>query len=65
VNPRLNDEDDEQPQSTGRRLVPALIAYGILTAAGLILLSDKVLIAFLILMAAFVAKTLIAWKAGW
>ena len=48
-----------------KRLAVALAAYGVLSVAGALLLDDTVRLAFLLLMVALVAKTLIAWKAGW
>ena len=48
-----------------KRLVVALTAYAVLSAGGALLLDGKVRQAFLLMMLAFVAKTLIAWKAGW
>lgn len=48
-----------------KRLAVALAAYAVLSVAGALVLDDKVRLGFLLLMAGLVAKTLIAWKAGW
>lgn len=48
-----------------KRLVVALASYAVLSGAGALLLDGKVRQAFLLMMLALVAKTLIAWKAGW
>ena len=56
---------NEGSMPVNKRLVVALTAYAVLSAAGALLLDGKVRQAFLLMMLAFVAKTLIAWKAGW
>jgi hypothetical protein len=48
-----------------KRLLGALIAYGVLIALAGVLLRGKLLLAVLILFAGLIMKTLIAWKAGW
>jgi hypothetical protein len=48
-----------------KRLLSALIAYGILIGLACYLLHGTVLYAVLILFAGLIAKTLIAIKAGW
>lgn len=58
-------EDPGNPSPVNKRFIPAMIAYAILIAVGAIVLDGLVRQAFLLMMAAFVAKTLIAWKAGW
>jgi len=47
------------------RLLGALASYAILSALAFWLLTGLVLKAVLILFAGLLAKTLIAWKAGW
>ena len=56
---------NEGSMPVNKRLVVALTAYAVLSAGGALLLDGKVRQAFLLMMLAFVAKTLIAWKAGW
>jgi hypothetical protein len=48
-----------------KRLLSALVCYAMLAAAAFFLLHGIVLRAVLILYAGLLAKTLIAWKAGW
>lgn len=48
-----------------KRMLSALIAYGILIAIACAVLRGKVLGAVLILFIGLIAKTLIALKAGW
>jgi hypothetical protein len=48
-----------------RRLIGALIAYGVLIAIACVFLHGKVLGGVLILFVGLIAKTLIALKAGW
>jgi hypothetical protein len=48
-----------------KRLIGALVAYGILIGLACIVLHGQVLYAVLILFAGLLAKTLIAVKAGW
>ena len=47
------------------RFVTALIAYAVLLGLACIFLHGLVLKAVLILFAGLIAKTLIAWRAGW
>lgn len=48
-----------------KRLAGALGAYTILIAIAFLVLHGTVLKAVLLLFAALLAKTLIAWRAGW
>jgi hypothetical protein len=48
-----------------RRLLAALAAYALLVAAACVLLDGKIRVAVIGLFVALVAKTLVAWKAGW
>ncbi len=48
-----------------KRLLGALIAYAVLTGAACLLLDGAIRLAVVGLFVALVAKTLIAWKAGW
>ena len=59
------NEDPERESRVNRKLLTAMSAYAVLCVAGAFLLDGLVRKAFLIMMLAFVAKTLIAWKAGW
>ena len=56
-----------RPDSDARqsKLIKAMVAYGVLCLLGAILLEDKVRVAVLLMLVAFMAKTLIAHKAGW
>ena len=48
-----------------KRLAIALGSYAILIAIASLTLHGKILQGSLLLFAALIAKTLIAWKAGW
>jgi hypothetical protein len=48
-----------------KRLIGALVAYGVLLGLACVLLTGKILLAVIIVFAGLIAKTLIAWKAGW
>jgi hypothetical protein len=48
-----------------KRLIGAMVGYGVLTGLSWILLTGTIRIAVIALFIALVAKTLIAWKAGW
>ena len=47
------------------RLIGAMAAYGVLIAASYFMLTGKIRLAVMALFIALIAKTLIAWKAGW
>jgi hypothetical protein len=68
--PESEDQgDSRQPvrvlTNTPKRLAGALAAYGVLIALACVLLNGKILLAVVALFVGLVAKTLIAWKAGW
>jgi len=48
-----------------KRLAGALIAYAVLIGAACVLLDGTIRLAVIGLFVALIAKTLIAWKAGW
>lgn len=48
-----------------KRLLAALVAYAFLIAAACVLLDGNIRLAVVALFIALIAKTLIAWKAGW
>jgi hypothetical protein len=47
------------------RLIGAMVAYGVLIAASCYMLAGNIRLAVIALFIALIAKTLIAWKAGW
>ena len=55
----------EKPKNTPQRLVTALVAYAVLIAAASLSLQGLALKFVLILFAGLIARTVIAWKAGW
>ena len=61
----MREEDPVAKSPVNKRFIPALIAYAVLIGIGALILDGLVRKAFLLMMIAFVAKTLIAWKAGW
>lgn len=48
-----------------KRLITAMAAYGVLIAISCFLLTGTIRLAVCALFIALIAKTLIAWKAGW
>ena len=47
------------------RLIAAMAAYGVLIAASCFMLTGNIRVDVFALFFALIAKTLIAWKAGW
>jgi hypothetical protein len=47
------------------RLITAMAAYGVLIAASCFMLTGTIRLAVIALFIALIAKTFIAWKAGW
>jgi hypothetical protein len=53
------------PLRTKNRLIGALLAYGVLIGASWFMLAGTIRLAVIALFIALIAKTLIAFKAGW